>query len=283
MISYTGFFVIYSVSMVVALVLAVRFMVGRVWGNMRPVATFVKQHYAYLIVLAAFPLMVQWISMIKSALYDGHAISHSVSNGAMLFSMGGNIITGLQSNIESDLASGYFMFLYMWVFAFFTYFLPILLVAKRDKKTLIAFTIAVATNYIVLISFYLTFPAAVSSNLPTADVKPVLYSSAYWGSMASSVDCLTNCFPSGHVSLSFTSLFVIWLAGREYRPLAYALAGAAVSIAIAVLYLGIHYPLDVVGGLLLAVGSTALARSDWVRAAIARYVRTLRVARPDES
>ncbi len=279
MLSYPEFFVLYSASIAAAVLLSLRLIVGRPRDFWPGVLEFLRHNYIYILVLAAFPLMVQWLSLAKEHMSDGHAVAESLSNGQLLFSVGGHLITTLQKNIESQVVADYFKFLYMWVFAFFTYFLPILFVAKRDRKTLVAFTIAISVNYLVLLSFYVAFPAVVSSRLPQEGVEPVLYSSTYWGSMASSVDCLTNCFPSGHVSLSFTAMFVVALAGRGYRPLAVALGISAVSIAVAVLYLGIHYPLDVVGGLTLATVATTAARNDSLRAVAGRTIRALRPER----
>lgn len=283
MISYAQFFVIYSLSIVVAVYLSLRVMVGGLLKLRRPALEFLKNNYLFLLVLAALPLMVQMLSLLKTHLSDGHAISQSISNGQMLFSLGGGLITDLQNSIDSGIAATYLKFAYMWVFAFFTYFLPVLFVAKQDRSTLVAFTIAMTVNYMVLILFYIAFPTAVSSKLPHEGVEPVLYSSAYWGSMAVSVDSLTNCFPSGHVSLSFTALFIVMFAGLGYRRLAYVLGATAASIVIAVLYLGIHYPLDVVGGLALAAGSTAVARSDSIKASLSRAIRSARTRRLEDA
>ena len=283
MISYAQFFALYATSIIIAVYVCVRFMAGRLLDLFPHVVPFLRRNYLMIIVLAMLPLMVQFLSVAKAHLSDGHALAESLSNGHILFSVGGGLITTLQRDFGSELISGYFKFQYMWVFAFFTYLLPILFVVKRDRKTLLAFTIALTVNYAILLSFYVAFPAAVSSRLPQEGVKPVLYSSAYWGSMASSVDCLTNCFPSGHVSLSFTALFVVGLAGREYRWLTIALGVSAVSIAIAVLYLGIHYPLDVLGGLALAGSATVAARNDTVRAAIFRTVDRFKSVRSKSS
>lgn len=238
---------------------------GGLSGAWRPVLRFLRQNRAYVLVIALFPLMVQGVSFAKSQFMGEEGISESISNGMRIHSLGGGTITVLQRGLDSHLAMAYMAFIYMWVFAFFTYFLPLLLIVKRDRRTLREFALAIGTNYAVLIPFYLFLPVAVSSSLPGVQVQPLLYSMPYWGTMATSVDSLTNCFPSGHTSLSFTALIIFALAGYEYRRLTYVLGVTALSVVVAVLYLGIHYPADVVGGLVLAVGASLFAKSNLSR------------------
>lgn len=259
-------------SLVFAVYVGLSLTSGSFRGYSRPAIRFVKQNYGYVLVLVALPLMVQFVSMLKSSFGGQEQLHNSISNASFIFSIGGSSISSIQSSLDSYVIGSYMAFVYMWVFAFFTYFLPIMLFVKGDKRTVKNYTMALAINYATLIPFYILFPVAVSSNLPGTGVQPLLYSSSYWGQMATSVDSLTNCFPSGHVSLSFTALFIFALAGFEYRRLTYLLGITAASVGIAVLYLGIHYPADVAGGLILALGSTAATRSEVVRTALRRAI-----------
>lgn len=274
---YTVFFGFYALSLVAAVCIGIRLMSGRLLSLWRPALGFVRHNYIFIVVLAAAPLLVQFTSVMKTSVSDPAERMEALGNASWIFSIGGGTLRTIQTNIDSDLAAGYFSFVYMWAFAFFTYFLPVLLVAKGDRRNLSYFTLAVALNYAVLIPFYLVFPVAVSSQLPGTGVHPMLYSTPYWGQMATSVDSLTNCFPSGHVSLSFTALFVFALAGTQYRRLAYALAAVAVNVAVAVLYLGIHYPADVLGGLALAGGASLLATNELIRTHASRLIRSIQL------
>jgi undecaprenyl-diphosphatase len=75
-------------------------------------------------------------------------------------------------------------------------------------------------------------------------------------------------FPSGHAATSFASAALLaWAAPRFAVPL-YALAAA---IAFSRVYVGVHYPLDVLAGALLGLG---------VATALRLLVRALRRSRP---
>jgi undecaprenyl-diphosphatase len=63
-------------------------------------------------------------------------------------------------------------------------------------------------------------------------------------------------FPSGHAATSFAAATLL---ARAVPRLAVPLYGLATAIAFSRVYVGVHYPLDIVGGALLGIGiATAL-------------------------
>jgi undecaprenyl-diphosphatase len=61
---------------------------------------------------------------------------------------------------------------------------------------------------------------------------------------------LDGSFPSGHAATSFAAATVLSLARPRWAPAFYLLA---VAIGFSRVYVGVHYPLDIVGGAALGV------------------------------
>ena len=66
-------------------------------------------------------------------------------------------------------------------------------------------------------------------------------------------------FPSGHTAASFASVTALWLAGKKQWAMAALPVG--VLIAFSRMYLCVHYPTDILGGVILgaACGCTAVS------------------------
>lgn len=272
-LSYAAFFTIYSISTVLACFAGVLIVVG--WKNMSLRNTLLSLRYnaVYIILLAAFPLVIQIQDIAERAVTGPGEVLKEIHYTNWIFSVAGSAVAVLQDRLNYAIVTDLFAIAYVWVFTFLTYFAPILLLSKDDRTTLRTYAIAVILNYVVLTPFYLLFPVSVTSSHVAAEMTPLLYADPHWGKMVTSVDPLNNDFPSGHVSLSTTTFLVFVYAGTQYRRFSYFLGGATVAIVFAVLYLGIHWPADVFAGFVVAVAATVAARSDKVQMTVDRYVR----------
>lgn len=78
-------------------------------------------------------------------------------------------------------------------------------------------------------------------------------------------------FPSDHATLGFSLAFGLWLAG--YKKLGWFLLVWTVVFSLARVIVGVHFPLDIVAGLIVG-GLMALA-GDWLKKPFDRYVGRL--------
>lgn len=72
----------------------------------------------------------------------------------------------------------------------------------------------------------------------------------------------TSAFPSNHASLMFTSAFVLMgMAARTPRLLGRLLLICALPVCWARIYLGVHWPVDMLGGLLVSIAVALIMRT----------------------
>lgn len=274
-LSYPVFFAIYAVSMAAAVFVGILLLVG--WRDMelRKALRSAKYNAVYLIILAAFPLLVQLQDIVERSLVGPEQTTNEIIYTNWMLNLAGGTIRILQDRLDYRILMDFFIVAYAWLFALLAYLPPILLLVKDDRATLRQYAIAIMFNYIVLTPFYFFFPVSVTSSLPGSGLTPELYVSPHWGKMVTSVDPLNNDFPSGHVSLTTTTLLVFAYAGPQYKRFTVFLGAATAAIVFSVLILGVHWPADVVAGFLLGVGATVAARADKVQTTVDRYVRAL--------
>lgn len=88
----------------------------------------------------------------------------------------------------------------------------------------------------------------------------------------------SNSYPSGHVAFAFSVAVAAWFlvrGTRRSRPVAVAGAVGVALVAFSRLYLGVHYPGDVVGSVLVASSAIVLLTGLWHR-----FLRAALLARP---
>jgi membrane-associated phospholipid phosphatase len=146
--------------------------------------------------------------------------------------------------------------------AFSLYFTPFfILVAMGRGRSAMRIACTMSVIWAVGVVFYLFVP--VYEVWTTADpaypyhwthVKPILFdylpgARASWGYQTA----LNNNFPSLHVALSCAIAASLWLARERWLAVPATLVAAGVTVA--TVYLGIHWFVDVLAGLLLCAGA----------------------------
>jgi membrane-associated phospholipid phosphatase len=124
----------------------------------------------------------------------------------------------------------------------------------RARQTIFGISLAFFACYIVFLVFPVAGPnylwgwpsEGVHTGLPTRFVRTLIEGGDSWGS----------AFPSSHVAASMAATL---LALRNWRLLGWILLPFALGIIVGVVYFQIHYAVDAVAGLVIAVLATMVA------------------------
>ncbi|HID20098.1 MAG TPA: phosphatase PAP2 family protein [Methanophagales archaeon] len=114
-------------------------------------------------------------------------------------------------------------------------------------------------NYLIAFPFFMLFNVSTTgATLP--GVEPLIYEEfPRICSAITAIDPLDNCFPSLHVAMVFSAFLI--MCGTNYRRYKIFIYFALPATVFAVLYLGIHWLIDVFAGIALALFTYYLAKS----------------------
>ena len=136
---------------------------------------------------------------------------------------------------------------------------PILLLARGRRQSARQVLFAAMLAYLICYSVFMLFPVAgpnwVFDN-PTGPVREVWSARMVYGLLGTG-SSVGTAFPSSHVAATFTAVFANW---REWRALALVFVVPASFMAVATVYCQMHYGIDALLGLGLAVVVTLVAR-----------------------
>ncbi|MFQ6062871.1 MAG: phosphatase PAP2 family protein, partial [Methanosarcinales archaeon] len=168
-----------------------------------------------------------------------------------------SLVAIFQSFVNTYLT--YFMsFVYLIIFSFIICFNFIVLAYTDNMEAFEQFTIAFVINYLVAFPFYVFVPIK-ATGYAIPNMEPLLYNLhpiIYQGCTIAD-PLLDNSFPSLHTSLSVTSMLIIYSTNLKRYKIFTAISTPLILFSI--FYLGIHWILDAVAGIILAIGSYYIA------------------------
>jgi membrane-associated phospholipid phosphatase len=177
----------------------------------------------------------------------------------MLFAMEGYFVAGLQ-DVTPNLTYPVFSALYMFAYPYLL-FVPVVMYfvmpsLRRFKELLVAYTI----NYAVGFTCYTLFVAyGPRYRLDSIVEEPMYEMYPQTQDLTAAVSANTNVFPSLHASLTFVVMLFAWQT-REAYPRWFQISWAlGIGVVLSTMILGIHWLVDVIAGLVLAVGSVKIA------------------------
>lgn len=166
----------------------------------------------------------------------------------MLTNMDGNLLVWIQENVRVEFLNGFWEFVtsladggILWIILGVS-----ALIFKRTRPVGIAMLLAliinhVATNVILKDIFQRPRPFVTFSEIIPLIDKPGSFS-----------------FPSGHTSTSFAAAFAIFFMEKSKK---YAIPGIVIAamIGFSRMYVGVHYPGDILGGIVVGILSAFVA------------------------
>lgn len=183
----------------------------------------------------------------------GINITHS------LYSIEGGLVATIQRIATTELTwalSIIYVFGYVFLLAFPLVGYLFLDSLRPFRVTVLAYIL----NYLVGLLSYTAFVAYGPRNYMPGEVGGLMYE--VWPeieTLTTHINANMNVFPSLHTSLAVTVALLAWYTREEYPQWLYVATALAVAIAFSTMYLGLHWGVDVMAGIALAVGSVWLA------------------------
>ncbi|WP_247731457.1 phosphatase PAP2 family protein [Halovivax limisalsi] len=179
--------------------------------------------------------------------------------GGLFYDIEGRFILLFQS-IGNEWTAAFYSYIYIYAYVFLLAFPVIMYFVLSDTRTIRGLLASYTLNYTIGAVLYVVVHAFGPRQYIGEDVRWMLFDfRPSYQLLTAEVNTYTNVFPSLHTSLSATVLlYAVRTHDRfpRWTPIA---AFIAVNVWIATMYLGIHWAIDVVAGLVLAWGSVALA------------------------
>ena len=172
-----------------------------------------------------------------------------------------NFIAVVQS-FQTPWLTAYFSFVYVYGYVFLLVFPFVAYGVLEDQLSFRTLVATYIVNYAAGLVCYTLFIAYGPRNLMPEQVQPLLYANyPEFKLLTTKVNSNTNVFPSLHTSLSVTVALLAWRSRDTYPRWCTLATLLALSVVVATMYLGIHWLIDVLAGVPLALLSVFLART----------------------
>jgi len=171
-----------------------------------------------------------------------------------IYAIEGDLVVLFQDTFRADWLDVLMTHFYIAGFMFITYASIFYVTYFDDRWMADRVALCVAWVYLLAIPFYLFFNVRVTG-FYIEDMDAIAYTlNPEIEDWFRRIDAFTNCFPSLHIAVPFA----IWLTFRKHdhdgrwRRFQNMILGYIILTAFAIIYLGIHWFVDIIGGMVLA-------------------------------
>jgi len=185
---------------------------------------------------------------------------------AEIYALEGEFVAVLQDVVPHTVTLEFFSAMYMLGFPFLLVTGPILYFLLPSQRHLKELLLAYVFNYLIGSLCYTLFIVYGPRN-HLSSVDGLMYSFyPQTQEVTAAVSANTNVFPSLHTSLAVVVMLFAWRSREEYPRWFQISSFVTICVVFSTMYLGIHWLIDVIAGILLAVGSVIAAERIVTRA-----------------
>lgn len=204
-------------------------------------------------------LAVMVVILVTRALTQEHAhaltMALDIDVTWIIFGIEGGFVGTLQRIATPELST-YFVFMYLFGYVVLIAFPALAYFTLPSLAHLKELLTAYIVNDTVGISIYIAVIALGPRNLGRGLAEPILYDVYPEAAiLTGAVNIPINVFPSLHASMAATAMFFAWRTRRIFPIWSVIATIYALSIIFSTMYLGIHWSIDVVAGVVLAAGA----------------------------
>lgn len=193
----------------------------------------------------------------------------------LIHAVEGGAVATVQT-VASPPVTAFLAFVYVYGFPFLLVFPVLLYLAVDDPRPLRELALALVFNDLIALVAFATMISYGPRNVIPGLVDPILFSTYPEARVLNaSATANSNVFPSMHTSLSVTVAYMAWRTRGTVRNWPLVAVPLSSCVVVATMYLGIHWVLDVVAGVILGVGSVWLAARAVEREALPGLVTTV--------
>ena len=225
--------------------------------SLPPFVDFFRRYWVHILIVFAIYNAKDMLDQIDRLLMASTGLDMT----PYVWAIEGNLVLWVQETFEADWLTTALTHFYVAGFMFVCY-VSVFYFAYFDERWLAdRVTLSIAWVYILAVPFYLFFNVRV-----TGETIPGMETLAYTltpeiADWFRRIDPFTNGMPSLHIGIPFA----VWLCltrfdeDRRWNRYRYTIFAYTVLTAFTIIYLGIHWFVDIIGGMLIAGAAVSMA------------------------
>ena len=217
---------------------------------------FIRRYWLHLLIALSIYNAKDWLDQIDRILMARTGLDMT----PYIYAIEGDLVVLFQDAFRAEWLDVLMTHFYIAGFMFITYASIFYVTYFDDRWMADRIALCVAWVYLLAIPFYLFFNVRVTG-FYIEDMDAIAYTlNPEIEDWFRRIDAFTNCMPSLHIAVPFA----IWLTFRKYdydgrwRRFQNMTLGYIILTAFAIIYLGIHWFVDIIGGMMVAAFSVSL-------------------------